>query len=215
MTARTWCLLPLALSAVSWGAPAAVPHVDGSAVGEDKFVKEYRETMTEVNAEINRIKNEIKDKPAAVGQAAARAQRAEIASMYAPMADLMRKAEDAQMKMLKRILLAEGSMDQEFDVMLGMPPFAQKGDANVKPKDDGTMKGSPRAGEEEGDLKPSLSTLNSGFSGDGVSGPQAPASGDGSSAQSSVDDVIGGIRDRMKERQQAAARFLASQAKQE
>lgn len=218
------CAALLALLAAPGFCATSVPKVDGEAVAEDPYVKEYRETMTAVESQINAIKAAIKAMPPSVGRAAGFADEAKLLAMYAPMAGLMAKAEGAHMRMLKHILGAEKSMDKDFDAILGLPPFESKvDDPSLRPKEDDTLKGEP--GEESPEDQPTaspgtLETLRSQYSGPqvgtGFGGTLAGAKKAVAGAQASgkapdVDDLVSSLRDRMRQRQRAAER-LAEEA---
>ncbi|MFA5139008.1 MAG: hypothetical protein WC728_07235 [Elusimicrobiota bacterium] len=198
-------LILLLTVASAWAGKPTVPSVgDGRAVYEDQYVKEYRETMASVKSEMASIRASMADIPDPTSSAGAIASQAKLASMYAPMAGLMAKAETAHTKMLKHLMGADAATDAEFHVMIGLPQF----DAAAPDE------AAPRQPEEE---KPALIAARPEFLGPGAGvvlapgeplqdavGPQREAP-----AKQSTDDVVDGIRERMKERQRAVERLLA------
>jgi hypothetical protein len=191
-------------AAPAWA--AKVPKVGpGSAVATDRYVQEYADTMKSVESQINAIKASLAAIPEPTGRAAGIAAEAQVMATYAPIVGLMGKAEAAQMKMYKHILGADGSLDQEFDAMLGLPVFEgnKRDDPNLAPHSDGLFEGEP-------DAKPSLHTEPSPFG-----SPTQQQKGAADSSQEPPDDVdsqVSAIRERMKMRQDAVNR-LAQEAR--
>ncbi|MFA5139006.1 MAG: hypothetical protein WC728_07225 [Elusimicrobiota bacterium] len=199
--------------ASAWAGKAAVPPVgDGHAVYEDPYVKEYRETMASVKSEMAGIKASIAAIPQPTSLAGAIASQAQLASMYAPMADLMGKAEAAHIKMLKHLMGADASTDSEFHVRIGLPRF----DASSGEKPQAEQ---PRAQQTEAKQKPALIAARPEFLGPGAGVALVPEEPLRDAVQSKpergqarlpADDVMDGIRERMKERQRAVERLLAN-----
>ncbi|MFA5141084.1 MAG: hypothetical protein WC728_17795 [Elusimicrobiota bacterium] len=201
MRGTAFLLLCAGLAAApAWA--AKVPKVgSGSAVATDRYVQEYADTMKSVESQINAIKAALAAMPEPTGRAAGIAAEAQVMATYAPIVGLMSKAEAAQMKMYKHILGADGSLDQEFDVMLGLPPFESKrDDPNLTPHEDGIFEGEP-------DAKPSLQTDPSPF-GTPTQQQQGGAAGPAQEPPDSVDEQVGAVRERMKQRQEAVKRFV-------
>jgi hypothetical protein len=162
-----------------------VPQVTGKSVTVDRYVKEYADAMSSAQSQMDAITAQINALPSPATASEAFTQEAQVLSLYAPMVGLMSKAESAQQKMLKHVLGAEGSMDQEFDVMLGLPQFeGKKDDASVAPQEDELLKG------EAGKLPP----------------PPKPEAKD--PMDTPDDEKIHEIRDRMRLRQDAARIYL-------
>jgi|GEM_PF-4494358 hypothetical protein len=118
-----------------------VPQAHGSYAATDKYVDEYSKAMKSANAEINAIRTAIQAIQIPYGAPpACLAAAAAIAAQYGGIGAIMLKAESAHTKMLKHLMNADGSTDQEFDAQLGIPSFeGNKDDAPLKPKYDPTF----------------------------------------------------------------------------